>query len=51
MTVTSTDIYRIVDGKIVEQWLEADFTGFTQKLLASPYAKARDVRRQPRHPG
>ena len=33
-TVTSTDIYRIVDGKIVEQWFESDFTGFMQKLLA-----------------
>jgi predicted ester cyclase len=24
LMVTSTDIYRIVDGKIVEQWFEAD---------------------------
>jgi predicted ester cyclase len=30
--VTSTDIYRIVDGKIVEQWLETDFTGMMQRL-------------------
>jgi predicted ester cyclase len=32
VTVTSTDIYRIVDGKIVEQWLESDFTGMVQQL-------------------
>jgi predicted ester cyclase len=31
-TVTSTDIYRFVDGKIVEQWLETDFTGMMQRL-------------------
>src|SRR6266536_2995541 len=31
-TVTSTDIYRIVDGTIVEQWLETDFTGMMQQL-------------------
>lgn len=32
VTVTSTDIYRIVDGKIVEQWLESDFTSMMQQL-------------------
>ncbi|HEV2457475.1 MAG TPA: ester cyclase, partial [Ktedonobacterales bacterium] len=26
VTATSTDIYRIVDGRIIEQWFEADFT-------------------------
>ena len=31
-TVTSTDIYRIVDGKIAEQWFEADLTGMMQQL-------------------
>ena len=33
---TSTDIYRIVNGKIVEQWLETDFTGLMQQLGAVP---------------
>jgi predicted SnoaL-like aldol condensation-catalyzing enzyme len=31
-TVTSTDIYRIVDGRIVEQWYEADMTGMMLQL-------------------
>jgi predicted ester cyclase len=35
-TMTSTDIYRIVDGKIVEQWFETDFTGFMQRLGIPP---------------
>jgi predicted ester cyclase len=35
-TVTSTDIYRIVDGKIVEQWFEADLTGMRQQLGILP---------------
>ena len=35
-TATSTDIYRIVDGKIVEQWFEADFTGMMQRLGVLP---------------
>jgi len=37
-TVTSTDIYRIVDGRIAEQWFEADLTGMRQQLgiLAAP---------------
>jgi predicted ester cyclase len=38
LSITGTDIYRIVDGKIVEQWFEADFTGFMQQLgvLSTP---------------
>jgi predicted SnoaL-like aldol condensation-catalyzing enzyme len=35
-SLTSTDIYRIVDGKVVEQWFEADFTGFMQQLGVQP---------------
>ena len=35
-TVTSTDLYRIVDGKIVEQWFEADFTGMMHQLGLLP---------------
>ncbi len=27
-----TDIYRMVDGKIVEQWVEVDRLGFLQQL-------------------
>ena len=36
VTATSTDIYRVVDGKIAEQWLEADFTGQMQRLGVIP---------------
>jgi predicted ester cyclase len=36
VTVSSTDIYRIVDGKIAEQWFEADFTGMMQQLGVLP---------------
>jgi predicted SnoaL-like aldol condensation-catalyzing enzyme len=36
VTGTSTDIYRIVDGKIMEQWFESDFTGQMQKLGLLP---------------
>jgi steroid delta-isomerase-like uncharacterized protein len=32
LTVTGIDIYRIVDGKIVEQWYEMDLTGMLQQL-------------------
>lgn len=32
LTATGIDIYRIVDGKIVEQWYEMDFTGLLQQL-------------------
>ncbi len=35
-TIPSTDIYRIVDGKIVEQWFEGDFTGLMQQLGVLP---------------
>jgi len=35
-TVTSTDIYRIVNGKIVEQWTEADMLGLMQQLGVLP---------------
>ena len=35
-SLTSTDIYRIVDGKIVEQWVELDYTGLMQQLRAVP---------------
>jgi predicted ester cyclase len=31
-TITSTDIYRIVDGKVVEQWTEGDMLGLLQQL-------------------
>jgi predicted ester cyclase len=31
-TFTGVDIYHIVDGKIVEQWFEADTTGALQRL-------------------
>jgi len=38
VTATSTDIYRIVGGKIVEQWFESDYTGMLQQLglLSTP---------------
>ncbi len=35
-TVTGTDIYRIVDGKIVEQWVEVDMLGLMQQLGILP---------------
>jgi predicted ester cyclase len=35
-TLTGTDIYRIVDGKIVEQWFDGDFTAFMQQLGIAP---------------
>jgi predicted ester cyclase len=35
-TVTSTDIYRIVDGKIVEQWTEGNMLDLMQQLGALP---------------
>jgi predicted ester cyclase len=31
-TFTGIDIYRIVDGKIVEQWVEVDMLGLMQQL-------------------
>jgi predicted ester cyclase len=35
-TVTGTDIYRIVDGQFVEQWVEADMLGLMQQLGVVP---------------
>ena len=34
--LTSTDIYRIVDGKIVEQWTEANMLSLMQQLGVIP---------------
>ncbi len=36
VTTTSTDIYRIVNGRIVEQWFESDFSGTMQQLGVLP---------------
>ena len=36
VTVTGTEIYRIVDGKFVEQWVEADMLGLMQQLDVIP---------------
>ncbi|HEV8647870.1 MAG TPA: ester cyclase [Actinomycetes bacterium] len=36
LTATGVDIYRIVDGKIVEQRFEMDFTGYLQRLGVLP---------------
>jgi hypothetical protein len=36
VTGTSTDIYRIADGKIAEQRFESDFTGTMQQLGVIP---------------
>jgi predicted ester cyclase len=35
-TLTSTDIYRIVDGKIVEQWTEGNLLSLMQQLGVIP---------------
>jgi predicted ester cyclase len=35
-SVTGTDIYRIVDGKIVEQWVEAELLGLMQEFGIFP---------------
>ena len=35
-TFTGTDIYRVVAGKFVEQWLEVDIFGFMQQLGVLP---------------
>ena len=35
-TMTSTDIYRIVEGKIVEQWVEANMLSLMQQLGLIP---------------
>ena len=36
VSLTSTDIYRIVDGKIVEQWIEGDMLGLLRQLGVIP---------------
>jgi len=36
VSMTSTDIYRMVDGKNVEQWVEADMLGLLQQLGVIP---------------
>jgi predicted ester cyclase len=36
LSLPSTDIYRIVGGKIVEQWFEADYLSFMQQLGVLP---------------
>ena len=36
VTVTSTDIYRIADGRIAEQWFESDSTGMMRQLGIVP---------------
>lgn len=36
LTLSSTDIYRIADGRIAEQWFESDFTGGMLKLGVLP---------------
>ncbi len=35
-TITTNDIYRIVDGKIVEQWVEGNMPGLLQQLGILP---------------
>src|SRR5262245_23255436 len=40
-TVTSTDIYRIVGGKIVEQWTEEDMLSLLQQLGLLPALEER----------
>jgi len=36
VSVTGTEIYRIVDGKIVEQWVETNMLGLMQQLGVIP---------------
>lgn len=36
LTMTSVDIFRVVNGKIVEQWAMADMLGLMQQLGAVP---------------
>ncbi len=36
VSVTGTEIYRIVDSKFVEQWVEADMLGLMQQLGVIP---------------
>jgi hypothetical protein len=35
-SITGTDIYRIADGKIAEQWVEGDLLGLLQQLGILP---------------
>ena len=35
VTMSAMLIYRVVEGKIVEIWAEADLTGFVQQLAGS----------------
>lgn len=35
-SIASMDIYRIVDGKIIEQWITADMMGLMQQLGVIP---------------
>ena len=35
-TLAGTDIYRIANGRFVEQWFDADFTPFMQQLGVVP---------------
>jgi predicted ester cyclase len=39
VTMTGTDIYRIVGGKFVEQWVEADYTSLLLQLGVIPTAR------------
>ena len=36
LDVTAIEIFRLVDGKIAEQWVEADYLGLMQQLGAIP---------------
>ena len=36
VTVTAIEIFRLVDGKIAEQWVEADYLGLMQQLGVIP---------------
>jgi steroid delta-isomerase-like uncharacterized protein len=36
LKVTAMEMFRIADGKIVEQWVEADFLGLMQQLGVIP---------------
>jgi predicted ester cyclase len=36
LTVTATEIFRLVDDKIAEQWVEADYLGLMQQLGVIP---------------
>jgi hypothetical protein len=36
LTVTATEIFRLVDGTIAEQWVEADYLGLMQQLGVIP---------------